>query len=163
MHCRLGSTTVAAGFPQEKQLKFPMGEIPLGQYSCKKKRKKVLGLSLYTAHLEITPTGSRYTNPLVFYLSLWTWSLHWCCSTEWFLWQADIELQCHSAQDPFWPTMYLNESTCRGKTRTAQSTYVSNRQKTTSSFIRRPYMTSVKVFNTAMNRCSSAGFVDISV
>ena len=37
MHSRLGSVTVAAGFPQGKQPKFPMGEIPLGQYSSKKK------------------------------------------------------------------------------------------------------------------------------
>ena len=36
--------TVAAGFPEGKQPELPMGEIPLGQYSCKnvfKKKKKV--------------------------------------------------------------------------------------------------------------------------
>ena len=33
MHNRLGSSTVAAGFPQGKQPQFPMGEIPLRQYS----------------------------------------------------------------------------------------------------------------------------------
>ena len=32
-HRRLGSMTVAAGFPQEMQLEFPMEKIPLGQYS----------------------------------------------------------------------------------------------------------------------------------
>ena len=31
---------VAAGFPGEKQPKFPMGEFPLGQYSCKKVERK---------------------------------------------------------------------------------------------------------------------------
>ena len=36
MHCRLGSATVTAGFPQGRQPEFPVGEIPLGQYSCKK-------------------------------------------------------------------------------------------------------------------------------
>ena len=40
MHHRLGSMTVAAGFPQGKQLEFPMEEIPLGQYSCKKKKSE---------------------------------------------------------------------------------------------------------------------------
>ena len=40
MHPRLGSVTVAAGFPQGKQPEFPMGEIPLAQYSCKKFKKK---------------------------------------------------------------------------------------------------------------------------
>ena len=43
MHSRLGSMTVAAGFPEGKQPELPMGEIPLGQYSCKnvfKKKKK---------------------------------------------------------------------------------------------------------------------------
>ena len=48
MHSRLGSMTVAAGFPEGKQPELPMGEIPLGQYSCKnvfkkkKEEKKVL-------------------------------------------------------------------------------------------------------------------------
>ena len=37
MHCRLDSATVAAGSPEGRQPEFPMGEIPLGQYSCKKK------------------------------------------------------------------------------------------------------------------------------
>ena len=36
MHCRLDSTTLAAGFPQGKQPEFPIGEIPMGQQSCKK-------------------------------------------------------------------------------------------------------------------------------
>ena len=36
MHHRLGSATVTAGFPWGKQPELPMGEIPLGQYSCKK-------------------------------------------------------------------------------------------------------------------------------
>ena len=40
MHCRLGSMTVAAGFLQGRQPKFPMGEIPFGQYSCKKLKKE---------------------------------------------------------------------------------------------------------------------------
>ena len=35
MHRRLGSMIVTAGFPRGKQPKFPMGEIPVGQYSCK--------------------------------------------------------------------------------------------------------------------------------
>ena len=38
MHCRLGSMTIAAGFPHGKQPEFPMGEIPRGQYSCEKKK-----------------------------------------------------------------------------------------------------------------------------
>ena len=33
--------SVAAGFSQGKQPEFSMGEIPLGQYSCKSKSKKV--------------------------------------------------------------------------------------------------------------------------
>ena len=37
MHPRLGSTTATAGFPWGKQPGFPMEEIPMGQYSCKKK------------------------------------------------------------------------------------------------------------------------------
>ena len=40
MHQRLGSANVAAGFPQERQPKFPTGEIPLGQHSYKKCLKK---------------------------------------------------------------------------------------------------------------------------
>ena len=39
MHRRSGSASVAAGFPQGKQPKFPLGETPMGQYSCKKKKK----------------------------------------------------------------------------------------------------------------------------
>ena len=38
MHHRLGSTAVAAGFPQEKRLEFSIGETPMGQYSCLKKK-----------------------------------------------------------------------------------------------------------------------------
>ena len=36
MHRRLGSATVTAGIPREKQSLFPMREILLGQHSCKK-------------------------------------------------------------------------------------------------------------------------------
>ena len=36
MHCRLGSMTVAAGFPREKQPRFFMGEIPVGNTVIKK-------------------------------------------------------------------------------------------------------------------------------
>ena len=39
MRRRLGSTTVAAGFPQGKSSKFPMGKIPKGQYNSRKKEK----------------------------------------------------------------------------------------------------------------------------
>ena len=42
MYARLGSTTVAAGFPRGRQPEFPTGKIPLGQYSCQKKTKKTL-------------------------------------------------------------------------------------------------------------------------
>ena len=35
----LACDLVAAGFPGEKQPKFPMGEFPLGQFSCKKWKK----------------------------------------------------------------------------------------------------------------------------
>ena len=45
-HYRLGSTSVAAGFPQGRQPEFPMGKIPLGQYGCKKKKKKKISASL---------------------------------------------------------------------------------------------------------------------
>ena len=38
MHRGLGSATTAAGFPRGRQPKFPMGEIPLRQYSCKKSK-----------------------------------------------------------------------------------------------------------------------------
>ena len=38
MYCRMGSATVAAGFPQGKQPLILMGEIPMGQYNCKKKK-----------------------------------------------------------------------------------------------------------------------------
>ena len=39
---RLGSATLSQrAFPREKQPEFPMGEIPLGQYRCLKKKKKV--------------------------------------------------------------------------------------------------------------------------
>ena len=37
MHHRLGSTTVAAGFPWEKRPKLLMGEIPVGRCSCERK------------------------------------------------------------------------------------------------------------------------------
>ena len=40
MHHRLGNATVTAGFSWEKNPKFPTGEIPMGQYSCKKKKGK---------------------------------------------------------------------------------------------------------------------------
>ena len=41
MHPRLGcATLLVAGFPRGRQPEFPMGEIPLGQYSCKKKKVK---------------------------------------------------------------------------------------------------------------------------
>ena len=41
MHRRLGSATLSQlAFPREKQPEFPIGEIPLGQYSCKKAKKK---------------------------------------------------------------------------------------------------------------------------
>ena len=51
MHCSLGSATLLQlAFPGEKQPEFTVGEIPLGQYSCKKyfkqffkKRKDFLG------------------------------------------------------------------------------------------------------------------------
>ena len=40
-HSRLGSATLSQlAFPGEKQPEFPIGEIPLGQYSCKKAEKK---------------------------------------------------------------------------------------------------------------------------
>ena len=39
IHCRLGSMTVAAGFPWGKQPEFPMGEIQMGQYSWVVKNK----------------------------------------------------------------------------------------------------------------------------
>ena len=41
MHCRFGSMTVAAGFPRRKQPKLSMGEIPMGKYRCKKRKKKI--------------------------------------------------------------------------------------------------------------------------
>ena len=41
MHRRVGSATLSQlAFPGEKQPEFPIGEIPLGQYSCKKAEKK---------------------------------------------------------------------------------------------------------------------------
>ena len=53
MHCRLGNATVAAGFPRGKRPKFPMGEIPMGQCSYKKKEKKIneakIGLAEFLA------------------------------------------------------------------------------------------------------------------
>ena len=43
MHRRLGSAILLQlAFPRGKQPKFPMEEIPLGQYSCKKYVKYVL-------------------------------------------------------------------------------------------------------------------------
>ena len=36
MHRGLGTATVAAGFRRGGQLEFRRGEIPVGQYSCKK-------------------------------------------------------------------------------------------------------------------------------
>ena len=36
MNSRLGSATVAAGFPRGKQPEFPIGENTLGQCSCEK-------------------------------------------------------------------------------------------------------------------------------
>ena len=39
MHRRLGSMTVAAGFPWGKQPEFPIEEVPMGQYSCKNKKQ----------------------------------------------------------------------------------------------------------------------------
>ena len=38
---RLGSVSVAAGFPRGKQPEFPMGKIPLVQYSIKTLKKNV--------------------------------------------------------------------------------------------------------------------------
>ena len=38
-HPRPGSVTVRAGFSWGKQTKFPMGEIPMGQYNCKINKK----------------------------------------------------------------------------------------------------------------------------
>ena len=35
--------SVAADFPREKQPGFPMGEIPLAQYSCKKMKPEMSG------------------------------------------------------------------------------------------------------------------------
>ena len=40
MHHRLGNVTATAGFSWGRQPEFPMGEIPLGQNSCKKLKKK---------------------------------------------------------------------------------------------------------------------------
>ena len=40
IHRRLGSTTLSQlAFPREKQPKFPMGEVSMGQHKCKKKKK----------------------------------------------------------------------------------------------------------------------------
>ena len=47
MHRRLGSMTVAAGFPRRRQPKFPKREIPLGQYSWKKFLKKYMIVMIY--------------------------------------------------------------------------------------------------------------------
>ena len=50
IHHRLGSATVAADFPWGKQPEFPMGEIPLGQLSCKPPPpKKTTTTSLFQA------------------------------------------------------------------------------------------------------------------
>ena len=39
MHPRLGSATLSPlTFPQGKQPKFPVGKIPMGQYSCKNEK-----------------------------------------------------------------------------------------------------------------------------
>ena len=46
VQCRLGSVTVAAGFPQRKQPIFPMGEIPMGEYSCKINNNKSYAISI---------------------------------------------------------------------------------------------------------------------
>ena len=42
MHHRLGSTTVTVGFPQGKQPKFSMREIPVGQCSYKISKMKLI-------------------------------------------------------------------------------------------------------------------------
>ena len=41
MRSRLGRATVIAGFPQGKHPKFPRGEIPVGQNTCKKRDPQV--------------------------------------------------------------------------------------------------------------------------
>ena len=38
MHHRLNSPTVTAGFPCDRQPRFPMREMPVGQYNCQKKK-----------------------------------------------------------------------------------------------------------------------------
>ena len=55
MYSTVGSMTVAAGFPKGKQPEFPMGEIPLGQYSCKKLLKKKKIKSINTAQPTMLP------------------------------------------------------------------------------------------------------------
>ena len=66
MHCRLGSKTVAAGFPWGKQPGFPMGEIPMGQYSWKKKiRNSTVWLSACTEYARTWPFYNKYLNTLL--------------------------------------------------------------------------------------------------
>ena len=69
-HLRLGSATVSQlAFPGERQFEFPMGEIPWGQYSCKRKREtlflcvSVIPLMHYVlllkgCHFDLYNTGS---------------------------------------------------------------------------------------------------------
>ena len=60
---RLGSATLSQrAFPREKQPEFPMGEIPMGQYRCLKKKKKSVAetyhwykLSFQTSHSKRQP------------------------------------------------------------------------------------------------------------
>ena len=76
--CTLDHNSVAAGFPQGRQPKFPTGETRLGRYSCQKKKfkksRKVLCGCLYT--------GTFYTGlsvaiaactPLLFTLVFRVW------------------------------------------------------------------------------------------
>ena len=42
MHRRVGNATLSQpAFPRGKQCEFPMGEIPMGQFSCKINKSKI--------------------------------------------------------------------------------------------------------------------------
>ena len=66
MHHRLGSMTVTTGFPWGKQLEFPMGEIRIGKYSCKKKKKVIsMHMSLSISRSRKPPSQEEKQNKVV--------------------------------------------------------------------------------------------------
>ena len=91
MYWRLGSTTVAAGFSQGRQPESPMGEIPLGQYSCKK--KKVKKKSWDTS---------------------WAANIYWFTlfadgdSAEWGVWLAGVGEQHTRAETHYGPLIFID-------------------------------------------------------